>query len=78
MSAIEMETQLFLTWSSLPLDKRQETLDFANFLKSQDAGPRSALRSAFGICAHLNSNISAEEIDEARREMWGSFPRDDS
>jgi len=32
-------------------------------------------RSLKGILKGVS--ISAEEIDEARREMWGNFPRDD-
>jgi hypothetical protein len=34
-------------------------------------------RSARGLWADLGTAPSAEEIDEARREMWGNFPRDD-
>ncbi len=34
-------------------------------------------RSLFGILAHLGPAPSAEEIDEARREAWANFPRED-
>jgi hypothetical protein len=35
-------------------------------------GPRESLRGLWqGV------NISEEDIAEARREMWGNFPRDD-
>ena len=34
-------------------------------------------RSLLGLWADLNVDISAEDIDEARREMWGNFPRED-
>ena len=34
-------------------------------------------RSLLGILAHLGSAPSAEEIDQARREGWANFPRDD-
>jgi|GEM_PF-640395 len=37
-------------------------------------GPRRSLR---GICADLGPAPSAEEIDEARREAWSNFPRED-
>jgi hypothetical protein len=33
-------------------------------------------RSLYGLWSGVS--ISAEEIDEARREMWGNFPREDS
>ena len=34
-------------------------------------------RPLHGILADLGPAPSAEDIDEARREMWGNFPRDD-
>ena len=33
--------------------------------------------SAYGLWADLGPAPSAEEIDEAHREMWSNFPRDD-
>lgn len=35
------------------------------------------IKSAYGLWADLNVNISEEDIAEARREMWGNFPRED-
>jgi hypothetical protein len=35
------------------------------------------LPSLYGLWADLSVNVSAEDIDEARREMWGNFPRED-
>lgn len=34
-------------------------------------------RPLHGILADLGPAPSAEEIDEAKREMWANFPRDD-
>jgi hypothetical protein len=34
-------------------------------------------RSLLGLLADLGPAPSAEDIDEARREMWANFPRDD-
>lgn len=34
-------------------------------------------RQLIGLCADLGSAPSAAEIDQARREMWAGFPRDD-
>jgi hypothetical protein len=39
--------------------------------------PRRPLRSLRGLCADLGPAPSAEEIDEARREAWANFPRED-
>ena len=47
-----------------------------NTFEIQEISPpiRRPLR---GLLADLGSAPSAEDIDEARREMWGDFPRDD-
>jgi hypothetical protein len=34
-------------------------------------------RSLLGLCADLGPAPSAEDTDEARREMWANFPRED-
>ncbi|MBW4497408.1 MAG: hypothetical protein KME26_30970 [Oscillatoria princeps RMCB-10] len=34
-------------------------------------------RSLWGLCADLGSAPSAEEIEEARRKAWASFPKED-
>jgi hypothetical protein len=39
--------------------------------------PTPTSRGFIGLCADLGPAASAEEIDEARREVWGGFPRDD-
>ncbi len=38
---------------------------------------RQKLKSLKGLWADMGPAPSAEEIDEARREMWANFPRDD-
>jgi hypothetical protein len=60
---------------SLPLEKQQELLDFAEFLyqKTTAKHPRRSLK---GLWAKFDVNISEEDIDQARQEMWGNFPRD--
>lgn len=42
--------------------------------QSSQPKPRKAL---YGFLADLGPAPSAEEIDEARREMWKNFPRED-
>lgn len=41
----------------------------------QEAPPTH--RSLRGLLADLGPAPSAEDIDEARHEMWGNFPRED-
>jgi hypothetical protein len=60
----------------LPPDKQQELLDFAEFLR-QRCATEVRLESSAGLWEDLGVDISADEIDEARREMWGNFPRED-
>jgi len=40
-------------------------------------GGRQPLQSLYGLWQDFGVDISTEEIDAARREMWGSFPRSD-
>ncbi|GEM_PF-1963916 len=40
--------------------------------------PKQPKRSLNGLLTDLGPAPSAEDIDEARREMWGNFPREDS
>jgi hypothetical protein len=35
------------------------------------------LKSLRGLWKDLNFDVSAEEIDQARREAWANFPRED-
>jgi len=59
----------------LPIEKQLEVLDFVEFLETKSAS-RSSRRSVRGLLADFNIDITAEDIAEARREMWGNFPRD--
>lgn len=61
---------------SLPPEKQQELLEHANRLREESA-PRQPRESIKGLWADMGISISAEEIDEMRREMWKDFPRED-
>lgn len=39
--------------------------------------PKQPRRSLMGLFDDLNIRITEEDIAEARREMWGNFPRED-
>lgn len=60
----------------LPVEKKQEVLDFVEFLARRSAPPE-APASPEGLWADLDITLSAEDIAEVRREMWGNFPRDE-
>lgn len=77
MTTLQMEKELLSAWYALPSEKRQEALDFMEFLRAKIASKPKPLQSSLGLCADLNLSIEASEIDEARREAWASFPRED-
>ena len=59
----------------LPPEKQREVLKFVESLKPNE-DTKKPLRSLEGIWEDLNIDITEEDIAEARREMWGNFPRD--
>lgn len=71
-----LEQSLIEAVRSLPPEKQQELLQHANRLRQQTE-PKKPLKSIRGLWADLGISLSAEEIDDARREMWRNFPRDD-
>ncbi|PSB14434.1 DUF2281 domain-containing protein [Phormidesmis priestleyi ULC007] len=74
-SIANLEQTLLENLRQLPPEKQQEVLDFAEFLRQKTA-PKKPRRSLKGLCADLNIHITEEDIAEARREMWGNFPRE--
>jgi Protein of unknown function (DUF2281) len=73
---VTIEQQVLEKLRDLPPEKQKEVLDFVDFLKKKNGGPKKPLRSLLGLWSDLNVHITAEDIAEARREMWGNFPRD--
>lgn len=57
-------------------EQQREVLDFVEFLHQRHRW-KPPYRGVKGLWADLDVQISADEIDEARQEMWGSFPRED-
>ena len=72
---MSIEQQVLEKLRELPVEKQQEVLDFVAFLKEKN-GTKKPLRSLRGLWSDLNIHITEEDIAEARREMWGNFPRD--
>ena len=61
----------------LPVEKQQEVLDFVEFLGQKNAALKRPRRNWIGIASDLSVDLTEEDIAEARREMWGKFPRED-
>jgi hypothetical protein len=58
-----------------PVDNMTGPVDVV--VQKAEAPATTISRGFIGLCADLGPAPSAEEIDEARREMWAGFPRDD-
>ena len=73
---MSIEQSVLEKMQALPPDKQQEVLDFVEFLqhKSSTKRPRRSLK---GLWADLGVDITEEDIDEVRKEMWKDFPRED-
>jgi hypothetical protein len=70
-----IEQQVLEKLRDLPPEKQKEVLDFVDFLKEK-SNTKKQRRSLLGLWADLNFHVTEEDIAEARREMWGDFPRD--
>jgi len=73
---MEIAEVIFQKARALPRDKQQLVLDFVKSLEAKGT-KKPPLRSVEGLCADLGVDITEEDIAEARREMWGNFPRED-
>ncbi|HEX9223287.1 MAG TPA: DUF2281 domain-containing protein [Candidatus Acidoferrales bacterium] len=70
-----IEQQVLERLRRLPPEQQKEVLDFVDFLKEKNGAPKK-LRSLEGLLEDLNVDITEKDIAEARRGMWGNFPRD--
>lgn len=72
----ELEQAVALALKLSPVDKvRLVEQVVARLEHDLSASRKSPKRSLYGMWSGVS--VSAEDIDEARREMWGSFPRED-
>lgn len=65
-------TQVMLKLQTLPEEQQRKVLEFIEQLPAGPPQPRTALYGMF-----RGFDTTEEEIHEARREMWGNFPRED-
>lgn len=61
--------------AGLPLEQQQTVLELVKLLATQ--GSTSPRRSVFGDLEHLGVSVTAQDIEEARGEMWGSYMGND-
>ncbi|MCC3404011.1 MAG: DUF2281 domain-containing protein [Microcoleus sp. PH2017_10_PVI_O_A] len=73
---MDLEQAVLDKLRELPPNQQQEVLDFAEFLHQKNILKRP-LKSVKGMWANLDMDITEEDIAQARKEMWGNFPRGD-
>ena len=64
------EELIFAKIKILPPNLKEEALHFIEFLETKLASKPKRLIS-------LGIEITSADIDEARKEMWANFPRDE-
>jgi len=78
MSAIVLDQIRDLSNALSPQDKLRLIDDLVQQLLREASLPaKKPYRSLYGALADLGPGPSAEDIDEMRREVWATFPRDD-
>jgi Protein of unknown function (DUF2281) len=70
-----IEEQVLEKLRELPPERQEKVLQFVDSLREKNLSPKP-LRSLRGLWKASNIDITEEDIAEARREMWGNFPRD--
>ena len=60
---------------ALSLMEQKQVLEFVENLQHKTE-KQPVKKSLVGRLAHLGINISKEEIDQARKEVWSNFPRE--
>jgi hypothetical protein len=60
---------------SLPPQAQRDVLAFTESLHLRSANPKTPLKSLRGLWTGLGLDITSQEIADARREIWGNFPR---
>jgi hypothetical protein len=60
---------------SLTPDQQREVMNLVDELAKSNTN-KHRRRSLMGAFSHLNIHITEDDIADARREMWGKFPRE--
>ena len=60
---------------SLTPDQQREVMNLIDDLAKANTN-KPHRRSLMGMFSDLNVHITEDDIAEARREMWGKFPRE--
>ena len=69
-----IEDEVVRLMQDIPPEKRHEVLRFVDELRHKYGSPKP-YKSLMGLWADLGIDLSKEEIDELRREVWSISPR---
>jgi hypothetical protein len=70
------EEVIFAKIKVLPPNLKEEALHFIEFLETKLA-TKPKRQISLGIGEDLGIEITSADIDEARKEMWANFPREE-
>ena len=70
-----VEDALIEKLKGLRTNRKQEVLDFVEFLEAKDA-PKVPRPELYGSLADLDIQLKEEDISELRKEAWKNFPRE--
>jgi hypothetical protein len=73
---MSLEQAILEAVRALPAEKQQEVLNNAARLRD-GAAKKMPFKSVRGLWADLSVSLSADEIEDNRRDMWRNFPRED-
>jgi hypothetical protein len=69
------EQKLLRYWRLLGPEQQRTALAFVEFLQHQST-PHQPRKSLLGLLSTVGQDVTSEDISEARKEIWGSFPRE--
>jgi hypothetical protein len=68
------EQVLLRYWRLLRPEQQRAALDYVEFLQSKSVA-KQPRKSLLGLLK-ADQDITSEDIAEARRDVWGNFPRE--
>ena len=73
---MSLEQAILEAVRALSADKQREILNHAAQLRDESL-QKKPFKSVSGLWSDLGISLSADEIEQNQREMWGNFPRED-
>jgi hypothetical protein len=67
-----IEETLIAVIKTLPIEKQQALLEFAEFLQAKTTA-KSPSKSIKGLWANADINLTEEELSTTRKEMWANL-----